>query len=343
MKQQPGIKKEELVRAVQQGYEIDIASLEFLLRGWGGDCFQVESPGGEHYFLKLHEDASYMGIAVTSRPFYLPLMHQLHSKNILPHVPHPVPTREGEFSLAMGTREIVMTNWIEGEMVGFGELPAPLLERLAKLVGILHGSRSRLEFEHPFVERFEFDFASDLSAALVALDTLPANRSAGIQSLKETILPQRQVLLSALQYLRELREKVRSLDKPMVICHTDLHGGNLMTDAHDNLYILDWENALIAPPEHDMIFFAAEENFWDVFWPEYTRHFEGHSLEGDLLLFYFYHRALEDIAGLVLRILRGDGGDARDRQDIKWLRGNLENLVQIDKTVAAIVDELATR
>jgi len=345
MKHQSVKKKERLVQAVQQGYGIEIASLEFLLRGWGGDCFQVVASGGERYFLKLHDDAGYMGIAITSRPFYLPLMDQLHSKNILPRIPHPVPTRGGDFSLAMGTHEIVMTNWIEGELVGFGELPAPILERLAKLVGILHGSRSRLEFEHPFVERFEFDFASDLSRAVATLETVPANRSLGIQTLKETVLPHREAILNGLQCLRKLQQKIRSLDKPMVICHTDLHGGNLMTGAQGNLYILDWENALIAPPEHDMILiiFAAGENFWNVFWPEYARHFAGHSLDGDLLRFYFYRRTLEDIAGFVFRILQANGGDVRDQEDIKWLRGNLKDLVHIDKNVAAIEDELTAR
>jgi thiamine kinase-like enzyme len=45
------------------------------------------------------------------------------------------------------------------------------------------------------------------------------------------------------------------------VCHTDLHGENLMVDDRGNLYILDWETAMIAPPEHDLFFFAGYDSF----------------------------------------------------------------------------------
>jgi Ser/Thr protein kinase RdoA (MazF antagonist) len=330
------IEIEDLYRAIQESYGIQITNLEFLLRGWGGDCYRIDTSDGERYFLKLHDSANYMGIAATSRPFYLPLMDQLHSKGILPNIPHPIRTRDGNLSLVIDSNEVVITNWIGGKLVGFGKLPEPILTQLAKMTGILHSNRSQLEFERPFVEKFEFGFASDLSKAVTALDTISPSDSPGIQLLRETILPHHDEVLKHLQGLRELQMRVRELEKPMVVCHTDLHGGNLMTDAQGNFYILDWENALIAPPEHDMIFFAGESNFWNVFWPEYTNYFKYPSLDGDMLSFYYYRRTLEDIAGFVLRILQGAGGNARDREDINWLRGCLADLVAIDNTVAKI-------
>ena len=342
MENEPKIGKEKLVRAIQQGYGFEITNLEFLLRGWGGDCFSVETSDGRLYFLKLHDDANYMGIAVTSRPFYLPLMHQLHNKEILSQIPHPVRTLEGAFSLIIDSCEVVITNFIEGELVGFGELPEPILERLAGMVGILHRSRSQLEFQHPFIEQFEIDFETDLVSSFDALETISTSDNPGKQFLRQTMLPRKGEVLAHLRHLKELQMRVRSINKEMVICHTDLHGGNLITDQQDNLYILDWENALIAPLEHDMIFFAGEKNFWEVFWPNYLGQSDPVEIDNKVLKFYFYRRALEDVAGFVLRILQGDGGEDRDREDINWLIGNLAGFDGIEKTVNAIQDRFAT-
>jgi hypothetical protein len=111
-----------------------------------------------------------------------------------------------------------------------------------------------------------------------------------------------------------------------------------MTDNQGELYILDWENALIAPLEHDMIFFAGENSFFETFWPNYTRQFPAASIDLDLLRFYFYRRGLEDIADFILRILRRDGDFERDRQDIKWMLDCISGLKKIEDTIIKLED-----
>ena len=55
-----------------------------------------------------------------------------------------------------------------------------------------------------------------------------------------------------------------------------------------------------------------------------------------MLGFYFYRRALEDIAGFVFRILQGGGGEERIREDVEWLTGNLEDLAGIKSNLVKI-------
>jgi len=86
------IKKDQIIQTVQQVYGIELKRLQFLLRGWGGDCYLGESGDKPTYFLKIHDQEVNAVFAASSREFYLPLMDQLHSKDILPHVPHPIPT-----------------------------------------------------------------------------------------------------------------------------------------------------------------------------------------------------------------------------------------------------------
>jgi spectinomycin phosphotransferase len=97
------------------------------------------------------------------------------------------------------------------------------------------------------------------------LSELPGTASPAQKLVKELILPRKGQITADLEQLKALQTYARNADKRKVICHTDLHGGNLMTDERGILYILDWENALIAPPEHDLFFFAGEKNFWELF------------------------------------------------------------------------------
>lgn len=327
---------QKIIQAIQQGYGLDIINIEFMLRGFGGDCYRANTRSGISYFLKLHDPVENQMMAASSRAFYLPLMQQLHTKGILPNIPQPLPTLQGALSLGIGTNELVITNFIEGQLVGFGKLPERVLIQLAEIVGILHVSIAELEFEHPFIEQFEIVFEHDLLKSFDTLTTLDASATSGQLLLRDSILPHKTQILAHLKYLKELQAYVKSANKPKVVCHTDLHGGNLITDSEGNLHILDWENAMIAPPEHDMIFFAREDNFKMTFWPHYIRKFQTASIDPEILRFFFYRRGLEDIADFILRILRRDGSPKRDQEDIGWMMECLDELEKVEMVIAKI-------
>jgi len=334
MGNEPVIGRETLIKAVQQSYSFEIVDFEYLLQGWGGDCFVTTTRDGTPYFLKLHDQEKNAVFVASSRPFYLPLMDQLHRKGILPDIPHPVHTRRGDLSLRIGPCELVVTNFIAGDLVGFGEIADPILAVLADRVGILHNSSAELAFEHPFIEGFGIVFESYLLKMMGELENVAPPDRPGQKLLFEAMRAHKDEILAHLSRLKGLQGYAKQVDKPMVICHTDLHGGNLMIDGQGTLYILDWENAMIAPPEHDMYFFAGEESFWRLFWPIYRRRYPQVDLDSKVLAFYFYRRGLEDIADYVYRIMLGDGSPERDRSDVEELLICLSGLAEVQKTVA---------
>jgi len=100
-----------------------------------------------------------------------------------------------------------------------------------------------------------------LSALLRSLDRLaqpepPA--SPGFELLRENLSRIREQVLAGPARFKALQAYARDLEKPQVICHTDLHGGNLMLDRSGELILLDWENAIFAPPEYDLFFIAGD-------------------------------------------------------------------------------------
>jgi len=338
MDNQHKIDLDDLILAVQKGYGLELEKLEFLLRGWGGDCYRLETSDGTPWFLKLFDPVAHQNSVASSRLFYLPLMHQLYACKILPHIPHPLPTLNGNFSLKIRASEMVITNFITGNVVGFGKLDDEIVAQLAGLVGTLHNCRGQLEFEQPFIDQFEISFERDLLQSFETLAALDENATTGQLLLRDTVLQRQNEIVTALQELKNIQNIVRKSTKSKVICHTDLHGGNLMMDAEGCLYLLDWENALIAPPEHDLIFFAGESNFGEVFWPNYVRQFPAAGIDPQILSFYLYRRALEDIADFILRILRLSDDFEQDQQDIQWLLGCLDGIENIETTISGLTN-----
>ena len=189
MTNQQNPNEETIINAIWQYYGIAIDKIQFLQRSWGGDCYVAETKNRVRYFLKVHDDATYMGTAVTSRDFYLPLMDELFSKNILPRIPYPIKTLDNNYRLVVGSNELVLTNFIEADLVGFGYLPNDVLVQLAEAEGILHRSKSSIEIPHPLIEEFEISFEADLLRSIDDLNKISSDGRPGKRLLQKTLLP----------------------------------------------------------------------------------------------------------------------------------------------------------
>jgi aminoglycoside phosphotransferase (APT) family kinase protein len=153
----------------------------------------------------------------------------------------------------------------------------------------------------------------------------------------------REELRGHMAALQDARTQAAAESAQNVVCHTDLHGENLMLDENGRLWILDWDTAMLAPPEQDLFFFAGHDTFWTAFLPAYS---EGHrpvSISPTLLRFYYYRRTLEDMADWIDRIIRRDGEPRRDRQDLQEVGECLDDLGRIERTVAEIHTRLLQR
>jgi hypothetical protein len=311
----PDIDTDRLRRALWVSYALRVERLTFLPVGFASLCYAVECADGTRRFLRLSDGGGFVPFTASDPEFYLPLTHQLHTCGILPNVPHPARTLDGRFQTRFDGWRLVLFNYIEGTVVGLDGLHGGVLQELARLVGVLHKSRSLIDLSNPVVERFDIAFEGPLLSGLDALAELGGSERRGKRVLRDLLLPHRSEVLALLARLREYQSLARGRGKPMVICHTDLHGENLMVDRRGALHILDWEGAMLAPPEHDLCFFAGDDRFWDIFLPSYEAEFGRVDIDIDVVGFYLYRRNLEDLADYVVRILRGSD-EARDDADL---------------------------
>jgi hypothetical protein len=115
-----------------------------------------------------------------------------------------------------------------------------------------------------------------------------------------------------------------------------------MLDPSGTLYIIDWEGAILAPPEQDLFFFVERGDFWTSFLPAYEDEFGPSQLDSRLFGFYYYRRNLEDLADWINRILHHNTTAEQDAEDLQGIQDDcLASWSRLDKNIKTIEAHLA--
>jgi spectinomycin phosphotransferase len=126
-------------------------------------------------------------------------------------------------------------------------------------------------------------------------------------------------------------------DRPLelVLCHSDLHAGNVLIDAGGALYIVDWDNPILAPKERDLMYAGAGlMGNWRTPQDEETLFYRGYGptqVDPIALAYYRYERIVQDIAVYCEQLLlTNEGGEDRE-QSLRYLMSNFlpNNTIEI--------------
>jgi spectinomycin phosphotransferase len=118
--------------------------------------------------------------------------------------------------------------------------------------------------------------------------------------------------------------QARSLE--YILCHSDIHAGNILIDANDSFYIVDWDNPILAPKERDLMFVGGGQGFSGHTAQEeeilFYRGYGQVQLDPIALAYYRYERIIQDIAIYCEQIfLTNEGGEDRE-QSLQYLMSN---------------------
>lgn len=170
MSTKPGIDERAVLEALSRSYGMRFERIVFMTTGWASFIYKVDTADGQPYLLKLYDESLPEPMVATSRDFYLSVTHQLRFKGLLPNIACPVQRPDGSYLLRMGRYVLIVFHYIEGTVVGFGDLPPDVLEKLSVMVGRLHRRTAFLDLPaNPLIEDFRIAFQDALPAALDAL------------------------------------------------------------------------------------------------------------------------------------------------------------------------------
>jgi hypothetical protein len=71
----------------------------------------------------------------------------------------------------------------------------------------------------------------------------------------------REMVVGAIERADDLAKAMASRSMEFVLCHCDLHPGNLLIDLGGAVFIIDWDYPMLAPKERDLMFIGGGQGF----------------------------------------------------------------------------------
>lgn len=136
---------------------------------------------------------------------------------------------------------------------------------------------------------------------------------------------QRTAIYTLLERVEQLGHRLAQTRLPLVLCHADIHTNNVLVDTAQQLWIVDWDETLLAPRERDLMFVAGGISAQLVGPREEAWFFEGYgavALDQLALAYYRAAWALGDIAAYGAQVcLRPDFGEPTRQEGLRAFIG----------------------
>lgn len=217
-------------------------------------------------------------------------------------------------------------------------LSKEILQNIAKSVAAIQGITPKIDTTMLLTETFDISFESDLMMCISMLESSVIFNHPIKQALREHVLPKKEQVLELLNLVRELREAAAADTKEKVLCHGDIWGGNLILH-EDELYVVDWESAIIAPPEFDLAGYIGEE--FEVFFSTYEKHIvQSVTVNLDLLRFYAYRHHLRNLSNWLMNILYRNTDEAQNENDLEMIINHCMNRWDSIESKVRAVDDI---
>jgi spectinomycin phosphotransferase len=316
MRYEPRIDRARLIETVRDLYRLPAEELTFVPVGYAAACYTVWCAGGTRYFLKLWPSTRAGPTSPIPLELVLPLTRALHERDLLPRVPYPLATRDGALWARVAGDPFAVFPFLPGHIPpAWREWPTTLRDELASAVAALHRATPALADVLPPREDFAIPFETDLLRCLAEIERIGPRARTGLRALRHLLLPRREEILTQLARLHGLQHAVRGLAGPSVLCHTDIGPANLLVDEQDQLYILDWDDATVAPPEHDLQ--AALSDSGGAGFARFLQVYEeaggARPLHLDHFAFYLLRRYLGDMTVRLVSIVEENTTDDEDQ------------------------------
>lgn len=314
MREPPELERAAIRSALREHYGVSAAALTFLPIGHdlASFAYRVEAEDGSSYFLKLRAGSGFGAASL--------MIPRLLREQGVPHVLAPLPTVDRGLWLELNGYALSLYPFLEARTAAEAGLSPERWQALGRTLREVHATRLPTELR-PLVPQEAFvpsrrQVLRDLEPRLAA-PTDPVQRDfAALWRSREA------QVRALLERAEALGAELRQSALPPVLCHADLHTWNVLLDGAGQLWIVDWDEAVLAPKERDLMFVVGGIGRGLVEPDETARFLAGYGgadLDPRALAYYRCAWALQDMAAYAEEVFLMPGRREASRQDA--LRG----------------------
>ena len=261
--------------------------------------FQADVSGGKTYFVKLRSGGF--------NPISVLLPHHLHKQGIEAIIP-AIPTKDNELWVETRDFKLILYPHIRGLSAAEVDLTPIQWRTFGRTLSEIHRTvlpnnlRQRIPLQD-YAPTWRRIAAEHLQGA----ETFDRDDPIA-QELAELLTREQDTILSLINRAESLAHKLENALLPPVLCHSDIHEANLLVAQDGNIYLVDWDDPILAPRERDLMFIGGgilgrwvEPQQADWFYQGYGRV----EINNEALIYFRCERIVTDIAVFSNIILRG--------------------------------------
>ena len=321
MLEKPDLSDEPIIACLRADFGLPVTQVTFLPLGadLNTAIYRATCDDGEAYFGKLRS-----GVFDPTSVLLPQTLHEQGVKQIIV----PLKTQSGQLWAHLDRFTVVVYPFVEGHSGREVALTEGHWREFGRALKGLHtatlspdlSGRIREETYSPkwreivrtFLERIETDVFDD-PAALQLAAFLRAKRDE---------------VSDLVRRAGQLAQVLTAQPRERVLCHSDVHGSNVLIGADGAFYIVDWDDPILAPKERDLMYVGGAQGFVGHTAQEQAALFYrgyGRALVDPFALAYYrYERIVEDIAVYCQQLFLTDEGGQDRAQSLKYLKSNFD-------------------
>lgn len=318
--------RDRIRRLLYEKYGIQALSMHEIPPGWSASAWKIHSGKHEH-FLKVYDKRKpSIKIWIDRIDSYVPVVLWLYENTELrDHMTAPILTKDGSYKCEDADFLYMLFPFIDGHTIGGEKLTTEQVRELARITAILHTYDAGIPVPTDSLkETFDIPFYASLGNRLISLQA---------SGLKDTLAPYTETVLRSLDTLNKTAASLRGSGMRYVLCHTDIHGWNLMQSK--NLILIDWEGLKLTPAESDL-FSLTETYFFEYAWEDFMHFYrsvhKAYQVDARAMSFYRLRRRLEDIDAFLESILLDSLSKEETERSLHYLIKECSLLDKTNKT-----------
>jgi spectinomycin phosphotransferase len=304
--------EQRIIDCLKSDFDITVDTLTFLPLGADIDAsvYKAQANDKSSYFVKLKRN-NYSDINVTVQA----LLHDAGIKEII----SPITTQNGLPTLYVDDFVLIVYPFIEGTDGFSHHLTNDQWVALGRALRQVHEFNIPLSIKNQIkCESYSPVWRDVVRSMYVHIETSSVVDDTISLKLLAFMQNHRLIIQRLVDRAEQLGHKIQQQSPQFVLCHADIHAGNIFIENNGTVYIVDWDQPIMAPKERDLMFIGGgvggvwndpcEEKF---FYKGYVKT----DINMTILAYYRHERIVEDIAFYSQKLLLTvDGG--KDRQEM---------------------------
>lgn len=310
MLEPPWLSHEAIVSGLEGYFGILVGSLESLASGLDSRAwaYRVEAADGQVFFLKVRSGPADLSTLAVSR--YL-------ADHGVPEVVAPLPARRGALFASLEDYSLTLYPFITGELGADARMERREWVAYGSLLRRVHGTELPAELRRGMRhEDFQPSWSGLMRRLQARIDVEGSTSDDAENELVAFWRKHEEAIRRLAEKAQALGTQLRENPRPMVLCHGDVHTWNLIIGGDRKPRVIDWDDAIIAPKECDLMFaigglrrdlVSRQQQAW------FRSGYGEVEVDAPVLIYYRHVRALSDIGAFAesVILLPGSGQEKR--------------------------------